>query len=84
MGLGREGSFRRQGCRLAFGGPGWDEWPVAEDHCSFPWLQGGQAEAGWDAEWAKGPGGGGEVRTFLPGYIMEAELQGEVHLNTFQ
>lgn len=46
VGLAREGSLRRQDHRLAFGGPGWGEWPVAEDHCSFPRLQGGQAE-GW-------------------------------------
>lgn len=44
MGLAGEGSLRRWDHRLAFGGPGWGEWPVVEDHCSFPGLQGGQAE----------------------------------------
>lgn len=45
----------------------------------------GRQRAAWDARWAQGAGGSGEVRTFLPGYLREVKFaKGEVHLNTFQ
>lgn len=50
-----------------FGGPRWGESPLAEDHHTFPGLQ-GRGLGGWDAEQAQGLGE--EVQTFL----------GEVHL----
>lgn len=42
----------------------------------------GRQRAGWDADRAdraEGAGGGGEVRTLLPGCLTV----GEIHLNTF-